>query len=53
MRLSTFWHVLIGLNLGLCVVSVMLQSSSLLTLNIISILACGVAGHFARIREES
>ena len=53
MRLTTFWHVMVGLNMGLCVVSWVLQDNSLLNLNIISAIACGFAAHFAKIREES
>ena len=53
MRLTTFWHVMIGLNMGLCVVSWVLQDNSLLALNILSATACGFAAHFAKIREES
>jgi len=52
MRLTTFWHVLIGLNMGLSVVSWVLQDTSLLMLNMLSVVACCVAAYFARIREE-
>ena len=53
MRLTTFWHVLVGLNMGLCVVSWVLQDTNLLILNILSATACGFAAHFARIREDN
>ena len=53
MKLATFWHIMIGLNMGLCVVSWILQDSSLLALNILSAVACGFAAHFAKIREEN
>ena len=52
MKLTTFWHVLIGLNMGLGVVSWVLQDASLLMLNMVSVIACAVAAYFARIREE-
>lgn len=51
MRLTSFWHVLIGLNLGLAVLSWVLQDASLIMLNMTSVIACAVAAYFARIRE--
>tara|TARA_R110001592_G_scaffold106986_1_gene299723 strand:+ start:215 stop:391 length:177 start_codon:yes stop_codon:yes gene_type:complete len=52
MRLTSFWHVLIGLNLGLAVLSWVLQDVSLVMLNMTSIIACAIAAYFARIRED-
>jgi hypothetical protein len=53
MRLTTFWHVLIGINVGLGVLSWVLQDESLLMLNMVSVIACTVAAYFARIREDN
>ena len=52
MRLTTFWHILIGINLGLSVLSWVLQDTSLLMLNAVSVGACAVAAYAARKREE-
>ena len=53
MRLTTFWHVLIGMNVGLGVLSWVLQDESLLMLNMLSVIACAVAAYFARMREDN
>ena len=53
MRLTTFWHVLIGLNMGLAVLSWSLQDMSLVMLNFIAAAACTVAAWCARLREEN
>jgi hypothetical protein len=52
MRLTTFWHVLIGINLGLAVLSWVLQDTSLLMLNAVSVCACTIAAYAARKRED-
>jgi hypothetical protein len=51
MRLTTFWHVLVGLNMGLFVLSWSYQNTQDMLLNAVSILCCIVAGYLARIRE--
>ena len=53
MRLTTFWHVLIGLNMGFCVFSWAIQDMSLMALNIVSGMACTVAAWAAKVREET
>tara|TARA_Y100001970_G_C14215475_1_gene849392 strand:+ start:74 stop:244 length:171 start_codon:yes stop_codon:yes gene_type:complete len=52
MRLTTFWHVMVGLNMGLAVLSWSLHDSSMLLLNLVSGVACIVAAQFAARREE-
>ena len=53
MRLTTFWHILFGLNLGLSVFSWAMQDMGLLALNLVAASACLVAALAAKVREES
>ena len=51
MRLTTFWHVLVGLNMGLFILSWEYLGKQDMILNAVTILCCIVAGLLARIRE--
>ena len=53
MKLTTFWHILFGLNLGLSVFSWAMQDMSLLALNLVAAAACLVAAWAAKVREAS
>ena len=52
MKLTTFWHILFGLNLGLGVFSWAIQDMSLLGLNLVAAAACIIAAWAASSREE-